>query len=119
MLPYGFKVRCPRGRLRAGLLRPGFAPKAQLRYTGARLMIQRLVRFAVVLLALYAFAFVPLGQKTAWEHVLAIARTPEAKDAASEIKGSAERLVGELRSAAEGATEQVGSRLGGGEAAEP
>lgn len=71
-------------------------------------MFQRLLRVAVVLAVAYVFAFVPLGQKTALEHIMAISRTPEAKDAAAELKGSAERLVGELRSAAEGATERVG-----------
>lgn len=67
-------------------------------------MIRRLFQLVVLFFAAYAFVFVPLGQKTAFEHVKAIVRTPAARQAGSELKGGVERLVTRLRDEAEQAT---------------
>jgi hypothetical protein len=60
-------------------------------------ILRRIFRTLVFFFAAYAFAFVPLGEKTALEHVLAIFRTPQAQRAGSELKTGAERLVKRLR----------------------
>lgn len=64
-------------------------------------MAKRLLQGVVLFFALYAFAFMPLGQRTALEHVQAVIGSTEAQEAASELKGGATRLVRKLRGAAE------------------
>lgn len=49
-----------------------------------------------MLLAMYAFATVPLGKKTGLEHVKRILGTREAQEAGAELKQAGGRLVGEL-----------------------
>ena len=49
---------------------------------------RRVAEAAVALFALLGFAFVPLGQKTAFEHTLAIFSTPAAKAAFRELGGT-------------------------------
>jgi hypothetical protein len=63
-------------------------------------ILRRIFRTLVFLFAAYAFVFVPLGEKTALEHILAIFRTPQAQRAGSELKTGAERLVKRLRESA-------------------
>jgi len=53
---------------------------------------RRAIDLAVLLLALYAFAFVPLGHRTGLEHLRAILGTRAAKDAGHEMLEAAERL---------------------------
>jgi hypothetical protein len=60
-------------------------------------LLRRIFRTLVFSFAAYAFVFVPLGEKTALEHVIAIFRTPQAQRAGSELKTGAERLVKRLR----------------------
>ena len=60
-------------------------------------MVKRVFQLVVLFFAIYAFVFVPLGRKTALEHVRAIAGTPAAQQAASELQGSVKRLAHELR----------------------
>jgi hypothetical protein len=49
---------------------------------------RRITEATVALFALLGFAFVPLGQKTAFEHTLAIFSTPAAKAAFRELGGT-------------------------------
>ena len=62
-----------------------------------RAVLSRLVKVgfeAVVLaFAFYAFAFVPLGQHTALEHIRRIVATPPAQEAGQEAKAAFQRLV--------------------------
>jgi hypothetical protein len=51
---------------------------------------------AVVLLALYAALLVPLGERTLWQHAVAIWRTPEAQRASRELKQAGGRMLLEL-----------------------
>jgi hypothetical protein len=51
--------------------------------------------------------FVPLGKKTALEHIRAIFGTPAAQEAASEVKGGVTRLVRRLQSEARDSTEDA------------
>jgi len=53
---------------------------------------RRAIDFAVLVLAVYAFAVVPLGHRTGLEHLRAILRTKAAHDAGHEIVEAAERL---------------------------
>jgi len=53
---------------------------------------RRITEATVALFALLGFAFVPLGQKTALEHTLAIFSTPAAKAAFVELGGTVLRL---------------------------
>jgi len=69
-------------------------------------MAKRVLKAVVLFFAAYAFAFVPLGEKTALEHVRAIWGTPAAQQAASEVKGGVQRLVKRLRSQARASTER-------------
>jgi hypothetical protein len=46
----------------------------------------------VLLFALYAFVFVPLGERTAFEHLKAVLGTPAARDAGRELVQAGERL---------------------------
>ena len=53
---------------------------------------RRIAEALVALFALLGFAFVPLGQKTALEHSLAIFSTPAAIGAFRELAGTVVRL---------------------------
>lgn len=81
-------------------------------------MAKRIFQGIVLFFAIYAFVFVPLGKKTALEHVQAIVGTPAAQDAASEVKGGVTRLVRRLQSDARDKTEATDRDLDD-EAAEP
>jgi hypothetical protein len=70
-------------------------------------MAKRIFQGLVLFFAVYAFAFVPLGKKTALEHVQAIFGSPEAHDAAEEVKGGVTRLVRRLRDSSREATEDA------------
>lgn len=50
----------------------------------------------VCLFAAYAFAFIPLGKRTALQHVIAILHTKEAAEAGQELKQAGGRMVDEL-----------------------
>src|SRR5262245_46103171 len=78
-------------------------------------MFKRLFQAVVFFFAVYAFVFVPLGQKTALEHVRAIAGTPAAKTAATELSGGVKRLVHELRNEARRVTEAADEQIAGEE----
>jgi len=67
-------------------------------------MAKRIFQAVVLFFAIYAFAFVPLGRKTALEHVRAIAGTPAAHHAATELQGGVKRLVHRLRDEAQRTT---------------
>jgi len=67
-------------------------------------MAKRIFQAVVLFFAIYAFVFVPLGRKTALEHVQAIAGTPAAHQAATELQGGVKRLVHRLRDEAERTT---------------
>jgi hypothetical protein len=75
----------------------------------------------VLFFAIYAFAFVPLGRKTALEHILAISRTPAAHQAASEVGDGVTRLVKRLRTDAQRVTHasDTGALLNGPDAPDP
>jgi hypothetical protein len=68
-------------------------------------MAKRIFQGLVLLFALYAFVFMPLGKKSALEHIRAILGTSAAKEAASEVKGGVTRLVKRLESEARKSTE--------------
>ena len=53
---------------------------------------QRALEGLVLLFALYAFALLPLGRRTAFEHVQAVLSTGEAREAGREIARAADRL---------------------------
>ncbi len=53
---------------------------------------RRAIDLAVLFLALYAFAFVPLGRHTGLEHLRAILGTPAAREAGQDLLDAAERL---------------------------
>jgi hypothetical protein len=74
-------------------------------------MAKRIFKGLVFFFALYAFVFVPLGKKSALEHMRAIFGTPQAKEAASEVKGGVTRLVRRLQSEARESTEETDRRL--------
>jgi hypothetical protein len=74
-------------------------------------MAKRILKGVVVFFAIYAFVFVPLGKKTAFEHVRAIVGTPAAHEAASEVKGGVTRLVRRLQSEARQSTEDTDRML--------
>lgn len=63
-------------------------------------MAKRIFQGVVLFFALYAFVFLPLGKKSALEHIRAIWATPAAQQAASEVKGGVTRLVRRLESEA-------------------
>jgi hypothetical protein len=71
-----------------------FSPVAAGRYHAEVFGIagRRIAEATVALFALLGFAFVPLGQKTALEHTLAIFSTPAAKAAFVELGGTVLRL---------------------------
>jgi hypothetical protein len=70
-------------------------------------MVKRLFQGVVLFFAVYAFVFVPLGRKTALEHIRAIVGTPAAQDAADEVKGGVTRLVRRLKDEARESTEET------------
>jgi hypothetical protein len=82
-------------------------------------MVKRVFQLVVLFFAIYAFVFVPLGRKTALEHVRAIAGTPAAQQAASELQGGVKRLVHELREEAQRATEATDEKIAASEEPEP
>lgn len=53
---------------------------------------RRAIDFAVLVLAVYALAVVPLGRHTGFEHLRAILRTKAAHDAGHELVEAAQRL---------------------------
>ena len=53
---------------------------------------RRVLDGGVVLFALYAFVFVPLGKKTGFEHARAIFTTPAAREAGRDLWRATERL---------------------------
>lgn len=81
-------------------------------------MFKRVFQAVVFFFAVYAFVFVPLGQKTALEHVRAIAGTPAAKTAAAELSGGVKRLAHELRNEARRVTEAADEQMAGEEGAD-
>ena len=74
-------------------------------------MAKRILQGVIVFFAIYAFVFVPLGKKSAFEHVRAIFGTPAAHEAASEVKGGVTRLVRRLQSEARQSTEDTDRML--------
>lgn len=68
-------------------------------------MAKRIFQAVILFFALYAFVFLPLGKKSALEHIRAILGTPAAQEAASEVKGGVTRLVRRLESEARKSTE--------------
>ena len=74
-------------------------------------MAKRILQGVIVFFAIYAFVFVPLGKKSAFEHVRAIIGTPAAHEAASEVKGGVTRLVRRLQSEARQSTEDTDRML--------
>jgi hypothetical protein len=55
-------------------------------------LVRRAIDIAVLFLAVYAFAFVPLGNRTGLEHCRAILHTRAAREAGRDIAGAADRL---------------------------
>ena len=53
---------------------------------------RRAIDLGVLFLALYAFAFLPLGERTGLEHLQAVLATGAAKDAGRDLLTAAERL---------------------------
>ncbi len=74
-------------------------------------MAKRILQGVIVFFAIYAFVFVPLGKKSAFEHVRAIFGTPAAHEAAAEVKGGVTRLVRRLQSEARQSTEDTDRML--------
>jgi len=74
-------------------------------------MVKRIFQGVIVFFAIYSFVFVPLGKKTALEHVRAIFGTPAAREAAEEEKGGVTRLPRRLESEARQSTEKTDRRL--------
>jgi hypothetical protein len=73
-------------------------------------MAKRIFQGVVLFFAIYAFVFVPLGKKTALEHIQAIIGTPAAQDAAEEVKGGVTRLVRRLQDEARESTKEADRR---------
>ena len=82
-------------------------------------MVKRVFQMVVLFFAIYAFVFVPLGRKTALEHIRAIAGTSAAKEAATELKGGVTRLAHELREQAQRSTEATDEQIAGTDAPVP
>lgn len=66
-------------------------------------LAKTIVEGVVLLLAAYAFAFVPLGRYTALEHLRAVLGTKEAQEARRELGQAGERVVDELLKSGSGA----------------
>lgn len=58
--------------------------------------VRSVAELFILLLAAYAFFRVPIGQKTSWEHLVAIFSTEPAREAAREYKAAGEELRDEL-----------------------
>jgi hypothetical protein len=56
------------------------------------LLARRAIDLAVLFLALYAFAFVPLGRRTGLQHVRAILATPAARETTRDVADAVEGL---------------------------
>jgi hypothetical protein len=82
-------------------------------------MVKRVFQVVVLFFAIYAFVFVPLGRKTALEHLRAIAGTSAAREAATELKGGVTRLAHELREQAQRSTEATDEQIAGTDAPVP
>lgn len=54
------------------------------------------VNAIILLFALYGFVALPLGKKTAYQHLKAILSTQEAEDAGGELREAGGRMVEEL-----------------------
>jgi hypothetical protein len=76
---------------------------------------RRALDLAVLFLAAYAFACVPLGRRTGLEHVRAIFATRAARDAGREIEAAAWQLGQKLV----GAASPADTRIGGAPVVEP
>lgn len=50
----------------------------------------------MLVMALYAAVFVPLGERTLWQHAVAVFGTPEAQRAGREIRQAGGRMLLEL-----------------------
>ena len=74
-------------------------------------MIRGLIGLAVIGGLVYAAVYVPLGEKTLWEHIKAIAGTKESKELVKDVKDKA----GEVKKKAAKAIEKVGSGSGTGD----
>jgi hypothetical protein len=57
----------------------------------------RAIEAFVLLFAVLGFAFVPLGRRTALEHVQAVLSTPAATDARQELGGAVVRTLDRIR----------------------
>jgi len=57
---------------------------------------RRSLELLVFCFAVYAFAFTPLGERSAWQHLLAVVQSPEARHAKEEAEQAARRLKREL-----------------------
>lgn len=57
---------------------------------------KKAIEAAVVLLALYAALFVPLGERTLWQHARAVFGTEEAQRAGRELRQAGGRMLHEL-----------------------
>ena len=57
----------------------------------------RMVELVVLLFAVLGFFFVPLGQRTAFDHVRAVLATPAAADAGRELSTAVSRIGGKVR----------------------
>lgn len=66
-------------------------------------LAKTIVEGVVLLFAAYAFAFVPLGEHTALEHLRAVLGTKEAQEAGRELKQAGGRVVDELLKSGDGA----------------
>jgi hypothetical protein len=66
-------------------------------------LAKTIVEGVVLLFAAYAFAFVPLGERTALEHLRAVLGTKEAQHAGRELKQAGGRVVDELLKSGDGA----------------
>lgn len=69
-------------------------------------MAKRAFQAVVLFFAICGFLFVPLGKRTAIEHLQAIADTPAAQQAATELKGGILRLFDRLRTRASESTQR-------------
>jgi hypothetical protein len=64
--------------------------------------IKGIVSSIVLGVLAYGFFFVPLGERTLFDHTRRIAETPEAKDLGEEVGQAGSRLGDELRARLEG-----------------
>ena len=56
-----------------------------------------MVELVVLLFAVLGFVFVPLGQRTAFDHLRAVLATPAAADARQELSTAVSRIVDKVR----------------------